>query len=283
MSSFKTIRYDVAAGIATITLNRPEQLNAFDQTMLEELCAALDLSDTDDAVKAVIVTGAGRAFCAGADLSTGSKTFDYEAGDGGVARDLAGQFTLRAYRSLKPIISAVNGAAVGVGITMQLAMDIRLASTSAKFGFVFTRRGIVPEGASSWFLPRLVGMSTALEWCMTGRIFGAEEAHRSGLVRSLHAPDELLPAARALATEIVENTSAVSVAVTRQMFWRMVAVDHPMKAHEFESRALYHRGKSADAREGIASFLEKRAASYPDRVTQNLPDFFDWRSEPPFV
>lgn len=282
MQDFKTILYDVADGIATLTLNRPEQLNAFDSTMLAELCAAFDLSDADDAVKAVIVTGAGRAFCAGADLSSGGKTFAYESPQGGVQRDLAGQFTLRVYRSLKPVIAAVNGAAVGVGVTMQLAMDIRLASTSAKFGFVFTRRGIVPEGASTWFLPRLVGMANALEWCFTGRIFPAQEALERGLVRSLHAPDELLPAARALATEIVANTSAVSVAVTRQMFWRMVAVSHPMTAHEFESRALQHRGQSADAREGIASFLEKRNASYPDQVTKNMPDFFDWCSEPPF-
>lgn len=282
MQDFKTILYDVTGGIATLTLNRPEQLNAFDPTMLAELCAAFDLSDADDAVKVVIVTGAGRAFCAGADLSSGGKTFDYEGSQGGVHRDLAGQFTLRVYRSLKPVIAAVNGAAVGVGVTMQLAMDIRLASTSAKFGFVFTRRGIVPEGASTWFLPRLVGMANALEWCFTGRIFPAQEALERGLVRSLHAPDELLPAARALATEIVANTSAVSVAVTRQMFWRMVAVSHPMTAHEFESRALQHRGQSADAREGIASFLEKRNASYPDQVTRNMPDFFDWCSEPPF-
>lgn len=281
--SFKTILYQVADGIATITLHRPDQLNAFDQTMLEELCAAFDLSDADDRVKVVIVTGAGRAFCAGADLSTGGKTFDYEATDGDVPRDLAGQFTLRVFRSLKPVIAAVNGAAVGVGVTMQLAMDIRIASANAKFGFVFTRRGIVPEGASTWFLPRLVGMATALDWCLSGRLFNAEEALARGLVKSVHAPEELLPAARSIAAEIVANTSAVSAAVTRQMLWRMVGVEHPMIAHRFESRALHHRGKSADAREGIASFLEKRAATYTDLVTKNMPEFFDWRSEPPFV
>lgn len=283
MREFKTILYESAGGIATITLNQPDQLNSFSQGMLDELLAALDASDADDEVRAVIVTGAGRAFCAGAQLSSDGKTFDYEAPDGGVPRDLAGKFTLRVFRSFKPIIAAVNGAAVGVGATMLLAMDARLASTNAKFGFVFTRRGIVPEGASTWFLPRLVGMSTALDWCLSGRVFTAEEAMTRGLVRSLHAPDDLLLAARAMATEIIANTSAVSVAVTRQMFWRMVGVEHPMTAHEFESQTLYQRGKSADAREGVASFLEKRAANYPDRVSKHLPEFFDWHSEPPFL
>jgi enoyl-CoA hydratase/carnithine racemase len=282
MSRFETILYEAADGIATITLHRPDRLNAFDQAMLDELRAALDLSDADDEVRAVIVTGAGRAFCAGADLSAGAKTFDYEAAEGGVPRDLAGQFTLRVFRSLKPVIAAINGAAVGVGVTMLLAMDIRLAATNARFGFVFTRRGIVPEGASTWFLPRLVGMSTALDWCLSGRVFAAEEALTCGLVQSVHPPEDLLSAARAKATEIIANTSAVSVAATRQMLWRMAAVEHPMIAHAFESRVLYDRGKSADAREGVDSFLQKRPANYPDRVTSGLPAFFDWHGEPPF-
>ena len=280
--NFQTILYAVDNGIATVTLNRPDNLNAFNRTMLHELCAAFDLSDGDDAVKAVIVTGAGRAFCAGLDLSADGKTFDYD-GQAEVQRDMAGQFTLRVYRSLKPVIGAINGAAVGVGVTMQLPMDIRLASSGAKFGLVFTRRGIVPEGASTWFLPRLVGMATALEWCLTGRFFSAQEALDRGLVRSLHAPEELMPAARALAREMADSTSAVSVAVTRQMLWRMAGAAHPMTAHEFESRALQSRAQSADAQEGIASFLEKRNASYPDRISKNMPEFFDWRSEPPFV
>ena len=291
LPELKTLQYQVDAGVATVTLNRPDKLNAFNTAMRDELIAVLDQTDADDAVRAVVVTGAGRAFCAGADLSAGGKTFDYQARQdqareahrvGDVYRDGGGLVTLRLYRSLKPVIGAVNGAAVGIGMTMQLPMDIRLASTEARFGFVFARRGITPEAASSWFLPRLVGMQTALEWCFTGRVFGAQEALDRGLVRSLHAPDELLPAATALAREIADNSAPVSVALARQMLWQMAGADHPMAAHRIDSRAIQSRGQSADAREGIAAFFDKRPAVYPDKVSTDMPAFYPWRAEPPF-
>lgn len=284
--AFETIRYDVADGIATITLHRPEKMNAFNFQMADELIAAFEATDADDNVRAVIVTGAGKAFCAGADLSSGGATFDFEkrygTAAGTVKRDNGGRVTTRIFRSLKPVIGAINGAAVGIGVTMQLPMDIRIASTDARFGLVFARRGITPEAASSWFLSRVVGISTALEWCFSGRLFPAQEALERGLVRSLHAPDELLPAARALAREIADNAAPVSVAMARQMIWRMAGAAHPMDAHRLDSRALQSRGKSDDAKEGIASFLEKRPASFPDRVSTQMPDFFDWSDEPPF-
>ena len=291
LTGLQTLRYQVDQGVATITLDRPEKMNAFTTVMRDELIAAFDETDADDAVRVVIVTGAGRAFCAGADLSAGGKTFDYAArGDaarealrvGDVYRDGGGMVTLRIFRSLKPVIGAINGAAVGIGVTMQLPMDIRLASTGARFGFVFARRGVVPEAASSWFLSRVVGMQTALEWCYTGRVFDAQEALRHGLVRSLHAPEELLPAAQALAREIAANTAPVSVALTRQMLWRMSAADNPMRAHRIDSRAIQARGRSADAREGVSSFLEKRAATFSDKVSTDMPDFFPWWDELPF-
>jgi enoyl-CoA hydratase/carnithine racemase len=287
---FETLLYEVEAGIATITLHRPDKLNAFTLKMVQDLIAAFDVTDGDDEVKAVIVTGSGRAFCAGADLSGGAGSLDLtgHGADGtnrvdGIVRDGGGLVTLRIFRSLKPIIAAVNGAAVGVGATMQLPMDMRLASTDARYGFVFARRGVVPEAASSWFLSRIVGMSTALEWCYTGRVFDAAEARTRGLVRSLHAPDELLPAARALAREIIDNTAPVSVALTRQLLWRMACAEHPMLAHRADSRGIFYRGQSADAREGIASFLEKRKAVFSDRVCGDLPDLFPAWREPPFA
>ncbi len=284
--TFETILYAVEDGIATITLNRPERLNAFTTAMMVEMIAAFDATDADDAVGAVIVTGAGRAFCAGADLSAGAATFDRDARRdparqrvGGVERDGGGQLTLRIFDSLKPVIAAVNGPAVGVGVTMQLAMDIRMASSDARFGFVFARRGITLEAASSWFLPRLVGVQTALEWCYTGRVFPAQEALDRGLVRSLHAPADLLPAARALAREIVDSTAPVSNALTRQMIWRMAGADHPMEAHRADSRAIQARGKSADVREGVSAFLEKRPAHYRERVSADVPDIWPhWRA-----
>ncbi len=292
LPTLQSVIYDVSEGIATLTLNRPEKLNAFTAQMRDELLAAFDETDRDDAVRAVIVTGAGRAFCAGADLSSaGGSTFDYasrrdalreETKVGDVYRDGGGLVTLRIFRSLKPVIGAINGAAVGIGVTMQLPMDIRIASLEARFGFVFARRGIVPEAASSWFLPRLVGMPTALEWCISGRLFAAQEALSRGLVRSLHAPTELLSAARALALELTQHSAPVSVAMTRQMLWRTAGAEHPMHAHRFDSRAIQARGRSGDAREGVASFLEKRAALWPDRVSSDMPDFFDWASAPPF-
>jgi enoyl-CoA hydratase/carnithine racemase len=289
--TFETLLYSVEDGIATVTLNRPEKLNAFNTQMMKDMIAAFDVTDADDAVRAVIVTGAGRAFCAGADLSAGAQTFDYEARgaeevaartQNGAQRDGGGLLTLRIFESLKPVIAAVNGAAVGIGATMQLAMDIRLASTEARYGFVFARRGLNPEAASSWFLPRLVGVQQALEWCYTGRIFPAQEALDGRLVRSLHAPDDLLPAARALAREIADNTAPVSIAITRQLIWRMAGATHPMDAHRADSRGIQARGRSGDAREGVTSFLEKRPAQYPDRVSTDLPDIWPHWEAPTF-
>ncbi|WP_334188988.1 crotonase/enoyl-CoA hydratase family protein [Noviherbaspirillum sp.] len=292
LPTLETTLYSVDRGVATITLNRPEKLNAYNAKMREELIALFDETDADDNVRVVIVTGAGRAFCAGADLSSGGATFDRQAnpGDltreslkvGDVYRDGGGTNTLRIYQSLKPVIGAINGPAVGIGATMQLPMDMRLASTEARFGFVFTRRGITPEAASSWFLPQLVGMQTALEWSMTGRIFNADEALVRGLVRSLHAPDELLPAAHAIAREIADNTAPVSVALARQMMWRMAAAPHPMFAHRIDSRSIQTRGQSADAREGVTAFLEKRPAVFPNKVSTDMPPFFPWWDEPDF-
>lgn len=281
--TFETLLYALDDGIATLTLNRPDRLNAFTGRMMLDMIAAFDHTDADDAVKVVIVTGAGRGFCAGADLAAGGATFDRDARTdpnrpddriNGVERDGGGRLTLRIYDSLKPVIAAVNGAAVGVGVTMQLAMDIRLASSEARFGFVFARRGITPEACSSWFLPKLVGVQTALEWCYTGRVFPAQEALDKGLVRSIHAPADLLPAARTLAREIIDNTAPVSIALTRQMIWRMAGADHPMEAHRADSRAIQARGPSADAKEGIAAFLEKRAPNYPNRVSSDVPDIW---------
>ncbi|MBI1239017.1 MAG: enoyl-CoA hydratase [Alphaproteobacteria bacterium] len=291
--AYEQIKYEVANGIATLTLNRPDKLNAFTGTMMNEMIDAFDQIDKDDAVRCVIVTGAGRAFCAGADLSQGAKTFDYEARSDrpdrqGVAqgdqidwsnpkiRDGGGLLTLRIFESLKPVIAAVNGAAVGVGITMQLPMDIRIASDTARFGFVFSRRGIVPEACSSWFLPRLVGIQTATEWCYTGRVFDAQEALQRGLVSRVVKPEELLPAAMSIAREIADNTAPVSVALTRQMLWRMLGADHPMEAHKIDSRGVFARGRQEDAKEGVVSFLEKRQPNYPNKVSSDMPGYFPW-------
>lgn len=289
MTAFTQILYDVADGIATITLHRPEKMNAFTGIMMQELIDAFDRIDADDAVRVVIVTGSGdRAFCAGADLTpdSGGQVFasdsKVESLDDERVRDGGGRVTLRIFQCKKPVIAAVNGAAVGIGATMQLAMDLRLASETARFGFVFARRGIVPEACSSWFLPKIVGMSQALEWCMTGRVFDAGEALQGGLVRSLHAPEDLMPAAIKLAREIADNTAPVSVALTRAMLWRLSAEDHPMDAHRIDSRAIYRRSRSGDAREGISSFLEKRTPVYPDKVSTDLPDFFPWWDEPAY-
>ena len=281
--NFNEIQYSVDGPVATMTLHRPDKMNAFTNTMLKEIIAAFDLSDADDSVRAVIVTGSGKAFCAGADLSGGGETFAKGGSDvsarSGVVRDGGGLVTLRIFESKKPVIGAINGAAVGVGVTMTLPMDIRLASEHAKFGFVFAKRGIVPEAASSWFLPRIVGISQAAEWCYTGRILTAQEALDGRLVRSVHAADDLLPAARAIAMEIASGTAPVSVALTRQMLWRMLGADHPMEAHRVDSRAINSRGASDDAREGVLSFLEKRPAEFPVKVSDGLPDVFpDWES-----
>ena len=292
LGEFETVRLEREDGIAILTLNRPEKMNSFTAQMMLDMIAAFDITDADDETGAVIVTGAGeRAFCAGADLSSGGATFDYakrgeaardEAKVGDVYRDGGGRVTLRIYDSLKPVICAVNGAAVGIGATMQLPMDIRIASTTARFGFVFNRRGINPEAASSWFLPRLVGISQALEWCYSGRVFNAQEALDGGLVRSIHAPEDLLPAAKAIAREFIDNTAPVSCALTRQMMWRMMGAAHPMDAHKADSRAIQSRGQSADAKEGVTSFLEKRPARFPNTVSADLPDVFPGYTPPKF-
>jgi enoyl-CoA hydratase/carnithine racemase len=274
---YTQIAYEVQDGILTLTLDRPEKLNAFTHTMKDELIHALGRADADDSIRAVIFTGRGRGYCAGADISAGN-SFDY---DESVEehRDGGGQLTLRIYECKKPVIAAINGPAVGVGVTMTLAMDIRLASTAARFGFVFARRGIVMEACSSWFLPRAVGHQQALEWTMTGRVFDAQEALNGRLVRSLHAPDELIPAARALAREIADNTSAVSVALTRQMLWRVPNADHPMEGHRVDSAGVYHMGKSPDSAEGVASFLEKRPARFTMRPSTDMPPHYPWWPE----
>lgn len=290
MTTYTQIIVDKADGIATITLNRPEKMNAYTRTMGEEIIAAMDDIDADDAVRAVIFTGSGeRAFCAGADLTPddGGHVFSDptqvdDLSDPRV-RDGGGLLTLRLFESKKPLISACNGVAVGVGATMQLAMDIRLASDTARYGFVFARRGIVPEAASSWFLPRIVGIQQALEWCYTGRVFDAAEAKAGGLVRSVHAPGDLMPAAHALAREIADNTSAISVAMTRAMMWRLMSADHPMEAHKIDSRAIYRLSRGADAKEGIASFLEKRSPAYPGKVSADMPDFYPWWDARPYA
>jgi len=283
---FQDITYDVTDGIATITLHRPDKMNAFTGRMMYEIISALDATDADDDVKAVIFTGAGRAYCAGADLSSGGETFAKGGSDvqtkQGVPRDGGGLVSLRIFNSLKPVIGAINGAAVGVGATMTLPMDIRLASDVAKFGFVFAKRGIVPEACSSYFLPRIVGIQQATEWVYTGRVFGADEALSGGLIRSVHAADDLLPAAHEIAREIADNTAPVSVALSRQMMWRMLGASHPMEAHRVDSRGIMERGKSADSKEGVMSFLEKRDAVYPDRVSDGLPNIFPSWIDPEF-
>ena len=283
---FQDILYDVSEGIATITLNRPDKLNAFTGRMMHEIISALDITDADDDVKVVIFTGAGRAYCAGADLSSGGETFAKGGSDvqtkQGVPRDGGGLVSLRIFDSKKPVIGVINGPAVGVGVTMTLPMDFRLASDTAKFGFVFAKRGIVPEACSSYFLPRLVGISKATEWVYTGRVFGADEALSGGLVRSVHSGDDLMKTAREIAREIADNTAPVSVAMSRRMLWQMLGASHPMEAHRADSRGIMERGRSADSKEGVVSFLEKRSAVYPDKVSDGLPDIFPQWQEPEF-
>jgi enoyl-CoA hydratase/carnithine racemase len=281
---YEQIIAEVDDSVLTITLNRPERLNAWTAQMGMELRAAFDRADEDDDVRAIIVTGAGRGFCAGADLAGGGDTFDYRkrSGAGPIVRDNGGEFTLRVFESRKPVIAAINGPAVGVGATMTLPMDIRLAADDARMGFVFARRGIIPEACSSWFLPRVVGISRAMEWVATGRVFSAQEALEAGLVRSLHQGGELLDAARALAREIAENTAPVSVALARQLMWRMLGAGHPMIAHRADSRGMAARGQSADAVEGVTAFLEKRPARFGDLVSDGLPDVMPGWSAPEF-
>ena len=281
---FETITYEVADRVLTITLNRPKRLNAFTAQMGRDLIDAFDASDADDDVRAVIVTGAEPAFCAGADLGGGGETFDWRdvQTEDAVPRDTGGVVSLRIFASLKPVIAAINGPAVGVGITMTLPMDIRIAATDAKIGFVFARRGIVPEACSSWFLPRIVGISQAMEWVATGRLFEAKEALDGGLVRSTHRSHKLLDVARELAAEIADNAAPVSVSLGRRLLWDMLGAPHPMDAHRADSRAMFSRGQSADAREGVTSFLEKRPAVFTDKVSDGLPDIYPDRVEPAF-
>jgi enoyl-CoA hydratase/carnithine racemase len=284
---YEQIAYEVEDRILTITLDRPDQLNAFTARMLHELLDAFDRADADDEVRAIVVTGRGRAFCAGADLSTGATAFDNPGPAGRVGeapppRDGGGIVALRIFDSTKPVIAAINGPAVGVGITMTLPMDVRLASDRARMGFVFTRRGVVPEACSSWFLPRVVGISTALDWVLSGRVFPAEEAAAAGLVRDVVPHEDLLPAARRVAAGISDDTSAVSVALARRMLWRMLCADHPMEAHKVDSRAMAEMGRSGDAHEGVGAFLEKRPAQFCMTVSADLPDVFTGWVERPF-
>lgn len=291
--TYTAIEWDLTDGIATITLARPDRLNAFNGALCRDLLAAFDAADADDAVRAVIITGAGRAFSAGADLHKGADTFASKDDSvvrpdgtinyaGEAARDYGGRLTLRIFQMMKPVIGAINGAAVGLGATITLPMDIRLASDTARFGFVFGRRGLVPEGASSWFLPRIVGISQALAWCYSGRLVPADEALAGGLVSEVLPPDELLPRARELARDFVDNSAPVSMALIRQMLWRGLGMSHPMEAHRIDSRGILARGRSADALEGVSSFLERRQPEFPDRVSRDMPDYYPWWEEPAY-
>jgi len=290
---FETILYEIKEKILTITLNRPEKLNAFTRLMMKELITAFEEGSNDDNVRVIIVTGAGRGFCAGADLQKGGANFNHEIKKAAAnldikkseeqteeeleeIRDGGGLTTLAIYDCNKPVIGAINGAAVGVGVTMTLPMDIRIASDEARFGFVFARRGLVPEAASSWFLPRVVGISKALEWTYSGKVFSAQEALEGGLVRSVHAPEDLLRVAREIAEEIINNTSPVSVSLTRHMLWKMLGASHPMEAHQVDSRAIYELGKGEDVKEGVNAFLEKRSSEFPNKVSKDMPKFFPW-------
>jgi enoyl-CoA hydratase/carnithine racemase len=279
------VLYSVADGVATITLNRPERLNALNGGMYNGISEAFDQTDADDNVRAVVVTGSGRAFCAGADLSGGAGTFDYgaEASAPEAHRDAGGLLVLRIFRSLKPVIAAINGPAVGVGVTMTLPMDIRIMADTTRVGFVFARRGIVPDGACSWFLPRIVGISRALEWCLTARLIGAEEALAGGLARTVCPVAEVLPLATELAREIAASAAPVSAVITRHLLWQMLGADHPMVTHRIDSRAIYETGRMADSAEGVAAFLEKREPVWTLAPSKDLPDWFPWRPEPPFT
>ena len=290
--NYETIKYEIKDKILTITLNRPDRLNAFTGQMMNDLISAFDSASKDDEVRVVIVTGEGRGFCAGADLGAGEDTFNRDKNPRAKKtkdeenlewlRDGGGRTTLAIYDCSKPIIAAINGPAVGVGVTMTLPMDIRLASEDAKFGFVFARRGLVPEAASSWFLPRIVGISKSLEWTFSGKVFDAKEALDGGLVRSIHSKDTLMDEARNIANEIIENTSPVSVSMTRQMLWKMLGADHPMEAHKVDSRAIHELGKGQDTKEGVNSFLEKRPPEFPSKVSKDMPDFYPWWDEKEF-
>ena len=274
--SFEQISYDVAERIATITLNRPEKLNAYTAKMGGELSAAFEAADADDAVRCVIVTGAGRGFCAGADLSGGSDTFDTARNPDVLRRRDDGGWTMRIFNCRKPVIGAINGPAVGVGATMTLPFDIRLAAESARFGFVFARLGLVPEAGSAWFLPRLVGISQALRWIYSGRIFDAAEALKGGLVSEVHADADLMPAARAIATELAERTSPVAVALARQMIWRRGAETSPAAALKVDLPLTLALGASPEVKEGVAASRDKRLPNFPLKVSRDMPAPWPW-------
>jgi enoyl-CoA hydratase/carnithine racemase len=279
--TYEQIDYSVSDRVLTITLDRPDRLNAFTDQMCNELIDAFDRADADDEVRAIIVTGRGRGFCAGADLAAGRSTFtDRSPDDDG--RDTGGKLVLRIFNALKPTIAAINGPAVGIGLTMTLPMDVRFATPTAKMGMVHARRGILPEACSTWFLPRIVGISRAVEWVATGRIFQPEEAMQAGLLRAVVDPDELLDRARSLALEIAENSSALSVALARQMCWKLLGADHPMAAHRLDSRGIRALAASGDPAEGVASFLEKRSPNFPGRVSTDMPKLYPWWVEPTF-
>ncbi|MFV0309738.1 MAG: enoyl-CoA hydratase-related protein [Desertimonas sp.] len=287
---FTELTYEVEGSTAIITLDRPDHLNAFTGTMMQELCAAFDRSDADDAVRAVIVTGAGRAFCAGADLSSGADTFNLDkragAADGGppprAPRDGGGIAVLRIFESRKPVIGAINGSAVGVGLTMTLPMDVRILADHAKLSFPFAGRGIAPDGASSWFLPRIVGISQALEWVLTARVFRADDALAAGLVRSVHPAGEVLAVAKALAAEMASGTAPAAASVSRRLLWHMLGADHPMAAHRADSDAIYHFGRTADSREGVMAFLEKREPNWTTSPTEDLPPNYPYWDDPAY-
>ncbi|MCK9276376.1 MAG: crotonase/enoyl-CoA hydratase family protein [Syntrophales bacterium] len=280
--TFKFITYQLQDNVATITLNRPDKLNAVNDGMLNELIEAFDQADKDDEVRAIIVTGAGRAFCAGADLADKENTFNYRTESLEDHRDSGGTVVLKIFELKKPVIAAINGPAVGFGITMTLPMDVRIAVENAKIAFPFTRRGIVPDACCAWFLPRIVGISRAVEWTMTGRTFSAEEAFKNGLLSMIAAPHEVMKKSMAVAREISDNTSAVSVALTRQLFWRTLGADHPMEVHRLDSKCIYYMGLSKDSSEGALSFLEKRPPHFTMKPGTDMPDFYPWWYDIPF-
>ncbi|MAW33177.1 MAG: enoyl-CoA hydratase [Proteobacteria bacterium] len=279
LDNFETIQCSKTRGILTIFFNRSKSLNSFTHQMMIELIKAVDYAENDDSVRAIIFTGKGRAFCAGADLSKKGETFDFSKRKdkvNGIAPDEGGLLTLRLFDCKKPLIAAVNGPAVGIGATLQLPMDIRIGSSLARFGFVFSNRGLVPEACSSWFLPRIVGISKALEWCFSGDVFDANQALQAGLIKEITTPEKLMPRAVEIATELTKKSSPVSIALTRQMMWKMLGADHPIEAHKIDSRGIQIRGSSRDGIEGIKSFLEKRPANFIDSVNKDMPDYYPW-------
>ena len=285
MKKFETLRTETKENSLIIYLSREERMNAFTLTMQQELVAALDEAENMDEIKSIIFTGDGKAYCAGADLSSGGDTFDNRKGrekTNNVVRDSGGLLTLRLFKSKKPLIAAVNGAAVGIGATMLLPMDFRICSEEARFGFVFAKRGIVPEAASSWFLPRLVGITKALELCYSGKIISAEEAEDINLVSEVLPKEQLIDRALAVANEFTAESSQISIALTRQMMWRMLGADDPMEAHKIDSRGVFELGQSGEAIEGVKSFLEKRPPSFPGKVSKDMPSFYPWWDEKEF-